>query len=187
MRANMADLHAPTCPFCPFSDVDASFVEEHINFCHPEGGATQSVDDSRLVQDGELPSSHLLDKADTIQYVDCPHGCGETVTTAELSTHLDLHVAEDIALDETGADSGTYDSDPMNGGYDLQLGIEDGEPLDLPSSRKHVKRGTERDFARNNTSKAERAQNPARQIGPDGAKRLGVCYSIQAPCAPIIR
>ncbi|EEH10531.1 DUF1671 domain-containing protein [Histoplasma capsulatum G186AR] len=33
-------------------------------------------------------------------YVDCPHGCGEIISTAELSSHLDLHIAEEMAFED---------------------------------------------------------------------------------------
>lgn len=172
----MANLHTPTCPFCSVSDKDASFVAEHINFCHPEGGTTQSSNDLYPLQETDLQSSHLVDAAGSDQYIDCPHGCGEAVTAAELSTHLDLHVAEDIALDESGTDSGPFDSDLITSGQDFSSDIE--HSLDLPPSGKHAKRGTGRDFARNNSFKPKQARSPTRTIGPDGAKRLGVCLRI---------
>lgn len=173
----MADLDAPTCPFCPFSDEDASFVTEHINFCHPERGATPAPRDSRPLENTHpIASPFPVDVAPTDQDVDCPHGCGETVTTAELSTHLDLHVAEDIALDESDTDATRFNPDLMPESHDFSLDCE--ASLDLSTSRKSGKRGADRDFARNNSSKPERARSPPRMIGPDGAKRLGVCFQL---------
>lgn len=155
----MVDLDTPTCPFCPLSDKDASFVAQHIDFCHPEGMA---VTDS-LASTNPTASPVPADEVPADHFVDCPHGCGETVASAELSTHLDLHEAEDIALDGTGTDPTTYDPDHE-------------KMLDFTASRKSGKGATDRDFARNNSYKTERARSPPRKIGSNGAKRLGVCF-----------
>ena len=85
----MADYSTPSCPFCPITDQDADFVTQHIDFCHPEFGGAGFLSDSPPVASPRLSPS-LDDDAD--KYVDCPHGCGETVANSELSNHLDLHV-----------------------------------------------------------------------------------------------
>lgn len=102
-----------TCPFCPFSDPDAQFVSEHIEFCHPENGTS----------DAGLGGGFTVERQETLgvnqhqpdafwneetqyqadKYLDCPHGCGEVVTNAELPTHLDLHFAEEVANDDAGS------------------------------------------------------------------------------------
>lgn len=166
----MVDLGTPACPFCPFSDKYASFVAQHIDICHPEGMA---VTDS-LASTNPAASPVSVDGVPADHYIDCPHGCGETVASAELSTHLDLHVAEDIALDGTGTDPTTYDPNLIPHGRGLPSDHE--EMLDFLASRKSAKGGTDRDFARNNSYKTERARSPPGKIGPNGAKRLGVCF-----------
>lgn len=89
-------LDQPSCPFCTFTDPDGGFVAEHIEYCHPEndshfGGSTgQSSTEPAGYEDNQY--EHLQ------KYVDCPHGCGELLETVELSTHLDLHLAETVAL-----------------------------------------------------------------------------------------
>lgn len=173
----MVDLDAPTCPFCPFSDQDASFVAQHIDFCHPEGLAVTAPEHLHsLASTNPTASPFSVDEVPADHYVDCPHGCGETVASAELSTHLDLHVAEDIALDGSGTDPAAYDPDLMSRASELPSDYE--ELLDLPSSRKSGKGGTNRDFARNNSYRTERARSPPRKIGPNGAKRLGVRFQL---------
>lgn len=172
----MADLDAPNCPFCPFSDEDASFVAEHINFCHPEGSATPASGGSYPLESTDRPASPFSAEVSTDLYVDCPHGCGETVTAAELSTHMDLHVAEDMALDENGNDSTTNGPDPIASDHDILSYQEDS--FDVPASRRHGKRDTDRDFARTNLSKPGRARSPPRTVGPDGARRLGVGFQL---------
>ncbi|KAF9882965.1 hypothetical protein FE257_004369 [Aspergillus nanangensis] len=75
-----------TCPFCPFTDHDSTFVAEHIEHCHPENQAE--------------PAPLTTTSSEEFQkYLDCPRGCGELVADTELSTHLDLHLAEGIALE----------------------------------------------------------------------------------------
>ena len=165
-----------TCPFCPFSDADASFLEMHIEHCHPENGTPQSLTpDFHEWENGRSPSPLPTDEDSTEKYVDCPRGCGETVTVAELSTHLDLHLAEGMAFDEIGADSPQYNADSSSpDDYDLPLDQED--KLDLQGALQGGKRGADRDFARrNNNAKPARAKSPPRTRGQDGAMRLGVC------------
>lgn len=173
----MVDLDNPTCPFCSFSDEDASFVVEHIHFCHPEGGANQASGVSHPPESTDRAASPFSpEEGSTDQYVDCPLGCGEAVTAAELSTHLDLHVAEGIALDERDPDSAPFNSDRINIDRDVLSYQEDS--LGVPASRRNGKRDAERDFARTNSSKPGRARSPPRRTGPDGARRLGVGFFI---------
>ncbi|KAJ5728002.1 hypothetical protein N7493_004332 [Penicillium malachiteum] len=159
----------PSCPFCPFTDSDASFVEQHIEFCHPENGA--GVESDSLPHLTNSTPSPLPTSDSTDQYVDCPHGCGEIVTAAELSTHLDLHIAEGIALDENESTHSPMEAGPLSSDYDPSSDQEDA--FDLPVAQKGGKRDSGRGFARPNTSKPGRARSPPRTVGPDGAKRLG--------------
>ncbi|KAJ5928001.1 hypothetical protein N7466_006957 [Penicillium verhagenii] len=160
-----------SCPFCPFSDSDLNFVAEHIEYCHPENGTQDSVP-HHLLGSSSLPDSPPSENEEsTAKYVDCPHGCGEIVTTAELSTHLDLHVAETIALDETG--SAQSPPDVESGLSDRDLSSDPENSFNATAVRKGGKRSLGRDFAYTNVSKSSRAPSPPRTVGPDGAKRLG--------------
>ncbi|KAJ5888890.1 hypothetical protein N7495_008931 [Penicillium taxi] len=150
------DQNIPSCPFCPFSDSDTSFLIQHIELCHPENGASQS---STLEQQTENNN----DNEASTEYLDCPYACGEIVTATEISMHLDFHVAEDIALNDENVLT------PLNG--DLSSDQED--PLDLLNTQKSGKRGNGRDLARANTFKPSRARSPPRTVGADGVKRLG--------------
>lgn len=172
----MADHNGPTCPFCPFSDGDANFVAEHIHFCHPEGGATSVPGDSRPLESIDpAASSFSPGEASTDQYVDCPLGCGESVTAAELPTHLDLHVAEDMAWDDGGINSTPVNPEAVPSDHDHSSYQDD--LFDVPVSRRRGKRDADRYFERTNSSKPGRARSPPRTMGPDGAKRLGVRFS----------
>jgi hypothetical protein len=155
----MADLNIISCPFCPFTDSDSDFVSKHIEFCHPEGRDT-------FLADHEPAQDFSTD--DTDKYVDCPHGCGEMVTAAELSIHLDLHVAEDMALDDVGATPAR--SSPVSQDEEYE------DDLDMLDSYKGGKRGMQRDSARVNTAKPPRPHSPPRTTNSDGTKRLGVCF-----------
>jgi hypothetical protein len=150
-----------TCPLCLFSDADADFVAQHIEFCHPE------TDPTLAEESHPLPTAVGHESAE--KYIECPHGCGETVTTAELSTHLDLHIAEGIALEDGGASQPHID--PLTDDYDA---LDEDDPVDLLDSRKGKKRGAKRDFLRANTAKLGRPRSPPQVVGADGVRRLGV-------------
>jgi hypothetical protein len=172
----MADHDLPSCPFCPFSDEDASFVSEHIEYCHPESCALPaSLDSNAFDTHSPSPLSPPVEDA-TDKYVDCPQGCGEIVTAVELSNHLDMHIAEGIALDD-GTGEEPFPEDQISSDHDLS-GKDDS--FDLPTSRKNDKRGSDRGFAKASTSKVGRARSPLSEIGQDGAKRLGVSDHLQA-------
>ena len=156
----MADPNTISCPFCPFTDSDAEFVSQHIEFCHPEGRDPFSSGLETAAQ-----NSFPIDDS-IVQYVDCPHGCGETVTAAELSIHLDLHVAEDMALGDVGATPTRSPAFPQDDEFD--------DDLDMLDSYKGDKRGMQRDSGRANTAKPPRPHSPPRTTNADGTKRLGV-------------
>ncbi|KAJ5263746.1 hypothetical protein N7478_011351 [Penicillium angulare] len=165
----MSDDH-PSCPFCPFSDPDASFVEQHINFCHPENGVPESESPLHFTRStSPLPP---MDSDSTDQYVECPYSCGEIITSAEISTHIDLHVAEGVALDENGSIQSPPNAGYFSSDYDLPSDQDD-DKFDLTSAKKCGKRGMDRDFTRANSSKPARARSPPGTVGPDGVKRLG--------------
>ncbi|KAJ5610080.1 hypothetical protein N7510_006799 [Penicillium lagena] len=149
-----------TCPLCPFSDADVDFVAQHIELCHPETGPAFAEESHPLSPAGGDESAE--------KYIECPHGCGETVTTAELSIHLDLHIAEGIALEDGGVSQPHID--PFTDDYDA---VDEDDPLDFPDSRKGNKRGAKRDFLRANTAKQGRPRSPPQVVGADGVRRLG--------------
>ena len=164
----MADHSTPSCPFCPFTDQDADFVAQHIEFCHPEFGDAGFLSDPPHVASPRLSPS-VDDDVD--KYVDCPHSCGETVASAELSNHMDLHVAEGMALDDAGA---TPARSNAGASYEDDRSFDEDDSLDMLDSYKGGKRGMQRDVSRSNTVKPLRPHGSPRAIGPDGAKRLGV-------------
>jgi hypothetical protein len=171
----MADNNTASCPFCPFTDSDADFVSQHIEFCHPETGVTGLLEETPQEFTGQNPAPLPVDEDGADKYVDCPHGCGETIESAELSSHLDLHVAEHMALDDIWATSARSTPDAHDHGYDESFDDED--PLDMLESHKGGKRGMQRDSTRANTAKPPRPHSPPRTINTDGIKRLGVFVS----------
>ncbi|KAJ5584083.1 uncharacterized protein N7459_003883 [Penicillium hispanicum] len=169
----MTDHVNPSCPFCPFSDSDASFVAEHIEFCHPDNGTRSAVFPSTHAAGtaGLTPSPLPPNEDRPNQYIDCPHGCGETVTATELTTHLDLHVAEGIALEESGSVQTPFSADLISDEHAFSLEYE--SSVEHPAMRKGGKRGVDREFSQANSAKPRRAKSPSRGIGLDDAKRLG--------------
>lgn len=171
----MTDNNTASCPFCPFTDSDADFVSQHIEFCHPETGVAGFLEETPQESTAQNSAPLSVDEDGADKYVDCPHGCGETIETAELSSHLDLHVAEDMALDDIGATSARSTPDAHGHGYDESFDDED--PLDMLESHKGGKRGMQRDSTRANTAKPPRPHSPPRTISADGIKKLGVFVS----------
>lgn len=102
------EAHAIKCPFCEFDDYDSSILVQHIDLCHPEDQAA-----AQWAATQHDTASHQQELGNIIPdgYVPCPFGCGETVAGAELPLHLDLHLAESLALD----DSGNYDTGNPHG------------------------------------------------------------------------
>ncbi|KAK9594363.1 hypothetical protein V6Z94_005218 [Aspergillus fumigatus] len=95
------DVHHPACPFCPFSDLDDTFVAQHIEYCHPEAvGQTEPTsgengDEDRstpIYQQPQMPGGENV-------YIKCSQSNGEILPSAEISYHLDIHAAEDFAVD----------------------------------------------------------------------------------------
>lgn len=167
----MADSNAASCPFCPFTDSDANFVSQHIEFCHPETGVTGFLQETPQEFATQISASLPEDEEGADKYVNCPHECGEMIKIAELSSHLDLHAAEAMALDDFGATSARSTADVHDHGYD---GLFDEDSLDILDSHKGGKRGMQRDSSRVNTAKPPRPHSPLRTTNADGIKRLGV-------------
>lgn len=121
------------------------------------------------------PPGQSTNEDATEKYVDCPYDCGETVTAIELPVHLDLHVAEGIALDEDESVPTPFQAgSPVVNEKDSHFDYEG--QLDLSRSRKSGKRGADRPPAQVKPSKPGRTQIPTGTIGPDGATRLGVFH-----------
>lgn len=166
------DTGIANCPFCPFSDSDSQFVYEHIDFCHPEGGIPpddghESQRQDELLHDNQTPTPD--DEEDyTEKYVDCPHGCGEIVANSELPSHMDLHLAEEIALD----DSGIAQTDPRNTDENIQKFDELLEDKYVPPQKG---RGRKEFTQRAAPQKKNRSRSPPYTAPADGVRRLGVC------------
>ncbi|KAL3489461.1 DUF1671-domain-containing protein [Aspergillus germanicus] len=55
------DSNEPTCPFCPFSDLDGNFVAEHVQYCHPENGLQAEQQGIPHVNNGVLSKHQIPD------------------------------------------------------------------------------------------------------------------------------
>jgi len=99
-----------TCPFCDFTDSDSYFLIQHVEFLHSEGDSPFVVreDSSNFPTDdgGNAGNSdNVIPPMETgSDYVECPHQCGEAVPAAELSNHIDFHIAEGMALEDAGGE-----------------------------------------------------------------------------------
>lgn len=169
----MAENDIASCPFCPFTDSDPDFVSQHIEFCHPETGVSSSLLDS-LGSAGQNSVRPPDGEYGADKFIDCPHGCGETIASDELSSHLDLHVAEDIALDDLGPAPARSTTDKYAHDDNDDPSFDDEDFHDMGNAYKGGKRGMQRDSSRANTAKPPRPHSPPRTTNADGIKRLGV-------------
>ena len=117
----------PSCPFCAFtaasdSQNDMYFLMQHLELSHPENGVSpfiavednpQSQVATRSRPNSATSSSTASEYEEEDVYVQCPAQCGESVTLAELSSHMELHGAEDMASFDVRSSSGSRDSSPQ--------------------------------------------------------------------------
>ena len=179
-----------SCPFCEFGDYDSEFLSQHVAYCHPEDPENASQPTHlhqdwaaaegslQVAQTGDLPST--LDNADDL-YIACPYGCGEEVSKAELQLHLDLHVAESAALDESGdlhlqsVDGGDHEVARVKALDDIVDGSEnDHHDWDQDESLAHgndiVLKGKSTDNRRRHKKNASKSDSHEYK----GIRRLGV-------------
>jgi zinc finger-containing ubiquitin peptidase 1 len=108
-----------SCPFCDFADGDSYSLLQHVELIHPENGESpfiateQDEEESRsssskqessgkevALQDKQTQSSSTLSLENPATYIECPYNCGELVASAELTSHTDFHLAENMAFEE---------------------------------------------------------------------------------------
>lgn len=188
-------METPSCPFCPFSDTDTQFIAEHIEFCHPESGPFDTGQGGHIVEQPEGAFGHqqdlLCDSDDDDdddgedrpdKYMNCPHGCGELVTKVELPIHLDLHIAEEVANEETrspqperrGKELDTRKFDTSHNDYNTQDKYEFSK-----KGHSGQKKGTSLEESR----KRGRARSPSKASSHNAfsgsVKKLGVCSQMR--------
>ncbi|KAF3479593.1 DUF1671 domain-containing protein [Arthroderma uncinatum] len=169
------------CPFCDFTDADAYFLTQHVELCHPENGISPflATDDQPSSENTRKPDwwhgdTQLYTNEDAepaTKYIDCPTGCGEAVTEAQLTSHLDLHLAEGLALEELkGID--VKGQDTISPGYIESEDFED-EELSPKLSKALGKHDGKRFRDGPIHSKAPKQKNRARRSGQLGTTELG--------------
>jgi Ubiquitin-Binding Zinc Finger len=117
----MTTSTALPCPFCHFTDQDASILELHVNTLHGEDESSSRAVNHEYSQAFEKSNNPVPSKsqshadveeknaAQTVNdYVLCPEpDCGEEILASELQSHQDLHVAEKIAFEDMEGESMT--------------------------------------------------------------------------------
>jgi zinc finger-containing ubiquitin peptidase 1 len=108
-----------SCPFCDFTDEDSYFLLQHVELIHPENGESPFIatghdeDEGRssssnqesngkevALQHKQMPLSSTSSLESPSTYIECPYNCGELVASAELTSHTDFHLAENMAFEE---------------------------------------------------------------------------------------
>lgn len=116
---NLSAMDRFSCPFCDFSDQDSYFLMQHVELNHPENGESPFIaaeldeDGSRssssnqrdnemevALQHKQIPPSLASSLESPATYIECPYSCGELVASYELTSHTDLHLAENMAFEE---------------------------------------------------------------------------------------
>lgn len=89
------------CPFCHFTDHDHYFLLQHVETIHPEGGRPSPFAvRQELTQQVGPPSDEMEGPRDnSSEYTECQ--CGEFCLLTEFGSHLEMHYAEGMGVDET--------------------------------------------------------------------------------------
>ena len=94
-----------SCPFCEFTDQDSYFLLQHVELIHPENGespfiATEQHNDQSRSSSSSSSNPTNNEREIPATYIECPYNCGELVSSTELTSHTDLHLAENMAFEE---------------------------------------------------------------------------------------
>jgi zinc finger-containing ubiquitin peptidase 1 len=122
-----------SCPFCDFTDQESYFLLQHVELIHPEDGespfiVTEKDDTAVRTSQGQLKRNgkevvrqqpeHEPASASSLEspttYIECPYHCGELVASAELTSHTDLHLAENMAFEEEALQRVEYSTGACN-------------------------------------------------------------------------
>lgn len=89
------------CPFCPFTDHDHYFLLQHVETIHPEGGRPSPFAvREELIHQVDQSTEEVEGTRDTSsEYTECQ--CGEFCLLTEFESHLEMHDAEGLGLEET--------------------------------------------------------------------------------------
>lgn len=89
------------CPFCGFTDHDHYFLLQHVETVHPEGGRPSPFAAREdLTHRVEPPAEETEGASDnSSEYIECQ--CGEFCLFTEFESHLEMHYAEGMGVDET--------------------------------------------------------------------------------------
>ncbi|EAW12468.1 C78 family peptidase [Aspergillus clavatus NRRL 1] len=100
--------YIPSCPFCPFTDQDDTFVAEHIQYCHPEDTFERSETSYTDLATGQHQSSPRDLGPQALCHGEInkerSHACGEMIKTVERSRHLNPNTAQEVAPGNTSSD-----------------------------------------------------------------------------------
>jgi hypothetical protein len=170
-----------SCPLCDFSDYDGFFLSQHVELCHPEDDLSpsimcQDVEKFTGLEEGEDDPSAICSPPSDQQgttYFDCPHGCGEVVTASDLPAHMDFHVAETLAIEETDAVGITPHSEAVHSSSLAIAGYHSN--IEEPSTLQDCKSDREKEFASQRGQRIKASEtNQAVATITGGRKRLGV-------------
>lgn len=121
-----------SCPLCDFTDRDSYFLLQHVELIHPENGespfiatgdddengrsssSNQNNDEEEAAVHDKQKHSSTLSMESPATYSECPYSCGELVASAELTSHTDLHLAENMAFEEEVLHSVEYSTGACN-------------------------------------------------------------------------
>lgn len=176
------------CPFCGFKDTSDYQILLHIEIHHSEDGNSPfAVEDSNAPSSsnlaaGTLPSAQHVNattpppsSTHESNYIDCPFTCGERLPAAEVQSHVDFHLAEDMTLEEeSGAIPAELSIAPSNNDQAYTI-LSDTFSTSIPASIRNYGQTTSK-----SGSGAERQRMPSLRelfFGSPNKKRLASTHS----------
>ena len=187
-----------SCPFCDFADPDSYFLLQHVELIHPENGdspfiATEHGEDvgrssssnqennekeAALQQEQTLPSCPSSTES-SATYIECPYSCGELVASAELTSHTDFHLAENMAFEEETLRPLQFSTGACNNEQAVR-DISAHFSTDLPTALRRDNESVQTPTPRKSSLKELLFGGPPRRtptkISGGGTKRLGVRF-----------
>lgn len=160
---------ALSCPFCSFTDSDAYFLTQHVELCHPENGR------SPFIAEQEEGAESLATETNAGEYLNCPRGCGESILAADLPSHLNLHAAEDIALEDEETEVEQFEDTPVEFQRESSRGMEHFD--EQPSIHMHKGRSRVRHRHEDSGRNGFHANTSLSTVHGGKTKRLGVMPS----------
>lgn len=133
------------CPFCSFTAFDLLYILEHIEYYHPDdkhGSSDTEHITGRFAPENDFEegsSSH--DTYAEVEYIQCE--CGEHVQLSEFTSHLALHVSEEITSESIPSIAEEYGASSIRAGSSTEPITGTRSQLRISLSRRKTSKHTD--------------------------------------------